>query len=337
MGDMSRRQTLKTRALTFILSGLLAGSVVAAPVIVTPGSTAGYLYLPASGTGDINVTIDGEGVGGGGGGTPSPSTGSTSCSIEIFGGYTKFTAASDARVYYTLIGGGGAIGAGGSSAILVNGSPVFDASSGLWSVACGGDGAYGSMANATRGQNVNGKLEFEEGDEVTIYVGGGGGGGYIIHGGGGGAGYYGGGGGAGGGSDAIAPARGGCNSGGAGGAHSDASYHGFSGTFETGGNGRYRSVIHNNGGKGRVGGSPANGGGGGGFGGGGGGNGKAGGSNGASSQIPQAGWSEGIGSRERSRGDPGSIEPTNTGYMSGGHAGAALLTYKSDACWIPEW
>lgn len=181
----------------------------AAPVVVTPGSLAGYSFSPPSSSG-----------GGGGsssGGvetlatcrvTPTIDTRTITLSTRNWFGYTK-----PVTVLYKIVGGGSGHAprpqlesAGGSSVILKNGAVVAY--------------APGMNAGATARAPVSGSFTITSSDSLSFYLGGGGGGGsmgyrYYLRGnydpdtgdflgytsefyhtgvsGGGGAGYYGGG------------------------------------------------------------------------------------------------------------------------------------------------
>lgn len=211
-----RHMTPNRTALALLLAGVISGyslQATAAPVVVTPGSMAGYTYFaPAASTG-----------GGGGSGTGedvstlqrclwAPSSGDQTVSVANQFNYTK-----PITLYYRLVGGNGGSGpsggGGGSSAILLNGT-----------VAALGKGSDGNAGNAPE---VAGTLTIKAGDTLRFVTGGGGGDGMAMPGftigGGGGAGYTGGGGGGSinraltGADYATLPGKGGAATGGAGG------------------------------------------------------------------------------------------------------------------------
>lgn len=169
---------------------------IAAPVVVTPGSMAGYTYFPPATTGS----------GSGGSGTDNVGTLQRCFWTPPAGDHTVNLASSnwydygDTRpltLYYIVAGGNGGNnpggGGGGSSAILKNGA--------LGALGPGGDGGLTS-------QPAEGTLQVIKSDVLRFITGGGGGPGATmgsgwgvgyysrLSGGGGGAGYRGGGGGA---------------------------------------------------------------------------------------------------------------------------------------------
>lgn len=168
---------------------------IAAPVVVTPGSMAGYTYFPPATTGS----------GSGGSGTDNVGTLQRCFWTPPAGDHTVNLASSnwydygDTRpltLYYMVAGGNGGNnpggGGGGSSAILKNGS--------LAALGRGGDGGLMS-------QPAEGTVQVVKTDILRFITGGGGGAGVSnssafyssysqLSGGGGGAGYTGGGGGA---------------------------------------------------------------------------------------------------------------------------------------------
>lgn len=173
-----------------LLASALAGSVlgaIAAPIVATPGSLAGYTYFPPS--------SGSSGSGGTGGGDNvstlqrcfwTPNTGDRTVTVSSDEFYDM---KKDITVYYRMAGGNGGAsivgGGGGSSAILKNGSVV--------AVGKGGDGGQAAP-------EVAGTFTIAKGDVLRFITGGGGGDGRVsptIIGGGGGAGYMGGGGGGG--------------------------------------------------------------------------------------------------------------------------------------------
>lgn len=168
---------------------------IAAPVVVTPGSMAGYTYFPPATTGS----------GSGGSGTDNVGTLQRCFWTPPAGDHTVNLANSnwydygDTRpltLYYMVAGGNGGNnpggGGGGSSAILKNGS--------LAALGPGGDGGMTSTA-------TEGTVQLIKTDVLRFITGGGGGPGatnysgwgagsyWLLSGGGGGAGYTGGGGG----------------------------------------------------------------------------------------------------------------------------------------------
>lgn len=206
--------TLSVSALC--LFTFLCGFVMAAPVLVTPGKAAAYMFFPP-GSGGSGAANGGTDVG-----TLQTCFVSTKgvqtldLSTRPWGSYNK-----PLKVFYSIIGGMGGTnqgngsfstgGGGGSTAIIKNGVLV--------AVSAGGDG--GNWTNQpTRPSVVNGSFEVSKTDNLEFIVGGGGGDGGLINegvrtyacsepsgscsdnvvfeqGGGGGAGYTGGGGGTG--------------------------------------------------------------------------------------------------------------------------------------------
>lgn len=192
----------KSAALALVSSVALFGSLAGtlahgAPVVVTPGSLAKYVYLPPG---------SGSGSGSGSGMQETLQT----CVVQPVGGTTRsdWTLALSSRnwlsytkpvkVFYTMVGGAGghAGGGGGSSAILKNGTLV--------AAAAGGDG--GPIIGAgDPGDGVvsQGSFEITSSDSIRFIAGGGGGAGgtsslfgaAVYFSGGGGQGYRGGGGG----------------------------------------------------------------------------------------------------------------------------------------------
>lgn len=187
-------------ALALVFAGAIHAAL-AAPIVATPGSLAGYTYFPAA------TSSSG---GGSGSGTDNVGTLQRCFWSPTSGDYTLALSSSnwydygDTRpltIYYKIAGGDGgagpAGGGGGSSALLKNGSVV--------AIGPGGNG--GVTAPEYTAPTVEGSVTVTKADTLRFVIGGGGGtstsivsgypGNYVgIAGGGGGAGYTGGGAGA---------------------------------------------------------------------------------------------------------------------------------------------
>lgn len=181
-----------TTALALVLAGTMHAAL-AAPIVATPGSLAGYTYFPAATTSS----------GSGGSGTDNvgtlqrcfwtPTTGDQTVNLKDSNWY-DYGDTRPMTFYYKIAGGNGgagySAGGGGSSAILKNGAEVI--------VAPGGDGSATSSAVA---KTLEGSFTVVKADSIRFVTGGGGGDPvittYNAHiGGGGGSGYRAGGGGA---------------------------------------------------------------------------------------------------------------------------------------------
>lgn len=348
---LKRNSFVKVRFLLALLV-FWQSFALAAPIVITPGSTSSYLYVPHR---KPQVTINN--TPGDSGSIPpadEPLRVAVYCHARIHSGNLHFISRANAIVYYTVTGGGGGGGAvyrdysnnryfnggggGGSSAILVNGELVLDSISNQLAVGRGGDGGLGGK-RGQNGHSVSGSFSIKRGDEIQLFIGGGGAGAPTGAGASGGWGYFGGGGGASSTSETnLQSAKGGRITGGQGG---QGDRKGEDGVYGSGGRGIARSansyVKFESGGY---------------YGGGGaGGRGvQFGGSesmNGSSSGKDDDGaplsGSGGKGSSEGSQGAGGGAVSASVGAGSaftsgvGGDAGSIELSYRSDSCWIPVW